>query len=361
LAELSDLAFKEGDDVLVPGERLTVELDTLGVQFDSATGRYWFSYVDEASGQERTIWLEDASSLSRKLELVSRFCAGGVSLRAMWDQGNDPRMWELARMYQASVRGAVAPVDSSFSVVWSVENAAAGHFSETTMGMDQRDFTWTAPDAPGKYEIAASILANDGQTIAGSRRVAVLVEEPTPTPTMTPTPTPIPTETPTPTPEPTATPAPTATPRPQATPKPTSAPAQSNPPPNTNFGYGIQAHMVHNGQAPTVMSKVRDLGFGWVKQQVEWKHFEPDKGNFQWPALDEIVAAADGAGVRVLWSVVNAPAWSRGGQDLSVGGPPNNPQDMADFLGAASRRLRFGTSRTFTTSGAIWPSSRLPT
>ncbi|MGD8398803.1 MAG: hypothetical protein PVG11_08090, partial [Anaerolineae bacterium] len=118
-----------------------------------------------------------------------------------------------------------------------------------------------------------------------------------------------------------------------------NASASTNyPRPNTNFGYGIQAHMVHNGQAPTVMGKVRDMGFGWVKQQVEWKHFETSKGNYEWGALDEIVHAADASGVKVLWSVVNAPAWARGGQDLSVGGPPNNPGDLADFLGAMASR-----------------------
>ena len=70
--------------------------------------------------------------------------------------------------------------------------------------------------------------------------------------------------------------------------------------------------MVHNGQAGTVMAKIKDMGFGWVKQQVEWKHFEVNKGAYEWGALDEIVGAANAAGVKVMWSVVNAPAWARG-------------------------------------------------
>jgi hypothetical protein len=333
LGELSKLVVTEDGDVLVPGDQLTVSLDTLGVQFDPATSRYWFAYRHEASGEERTVWLEDASSLSRKLDLVSRFNLGGVSMRALWDEGNDPRVWELIWEYQSSVQEVVAQVDSNFSVVWSVENNASGLVSEETRGMDQPDYTWTAPDQPGEYEIGASIIANDGQTVAGSNRVAVLVAEPTSTPTPTPSPTPIPTETPTPT--PTLTPTPTPTPKPKASsPKPTATTKTSNPPPNVAFGYGIQAHMVHNGQAGTVMSKIKGMGFGWVKQQVEWKHFETSKGVYEWGALDEIAGAAAAAGVKVMWSVVNAPAWSRAGQDLGVGGPPNNYQDLANFLGA---------------------------
>jgi len=336
LAELSKLAVPDGDDLLVPGDQLIVSLDTVGVEFDETTGRYWFTYIDEASGQERTVWLEDASSLSRKLALLERFDIGGVAVRALWDEGNDPRMWDVVRDYQSSAQGAVALVNSDFSVVWTVENTESGLFSEETTGLDQKQYTWVAPNKPGKYEIGASIVANGGQTIAGSMRVAVLVEEPTPIPTPTPSPTPIPTETPVPTP----TPEPTATPKPTARPKTTTSTTTtaSNPAPNVNFGYGIQAHMVHNGQAGTVMAKTRDMGFGWVKQQVEWKHFEQAKGAYEWGALDEIAGAANAANVNILWSVVNAPAWARVGQDLTVGGPPNNPQDLADFLGALAGR-----------------------
>ncbi len=50
--------------------------------------------------------------------------------------------------------------------------------------------------------------------------------------------------------------------------------------------------MVHNGQAGTVMQYTKNMGFGWVKQQVEWKHFEGAKGAYEWGALDEIAGAA---------------------------------------------------------------------
>jgi hypothetical protein len=101
--------------------------------------------------------------------------------------------------------------------------------------------------------------------------------------------------------------------------------------------------MVHNGQAGTVMAKTKDLGFSWVKQQVEWYAHEPAKGAYEWGALDEIAGAANAAGVKILWSAVKAPAWARAGQDLSVEGPPNNPQDYANFVGALASRY-CGTS-----------------
>ena len=126
-----------------------------------------------------------------------------------------------------------------------------------------------------------------------------------------------------------------AVPAPAAAPAP--APAVSAPPPSGggSFGYGVQAHMVHNDQAGQVMNVTAGMGFGWVKQQVEWKVFEPNPGDFQWGALDGIVNAANGAGINLLFSTVNSPPWAREpGFDASVGGPPQDPQTFANFNGA---------------------------
>ncbi len=107
------------------------------------------------------------------------------------------------------------------------------------------------------------------------------------------------------------------------------------------FGYGVQAHMVDTSDAmiAQVMSSVKGMGFNWVKQQVEWKRFEASQGARDFGALDPIVNAAGGSGINVLFSVVNAPGWAReGGADLSVGGPPADPQTYADFVGALAAK-----------------------
>ena len=111
-----------------------------------------------------------------------------------------------------------------------------------------------------------------------------------------------------------------------------AAPAPSGAVP---FGYGVQAHMVDNGQAGQVMSVTQGMGFNWVKQQIEWKRFEADQGNIAWGGMDEMINAANNAGISLLFSVVNAPAWAReSGFDGSVGGPPADPQTFANFNGA---------------------------
>jgi uncharacterized protein YraI len=119
---------------------------------------------------------------------------------------------------------------------------------------------------------------------------------------------------------------------------PQPPPIQSAPPPSgggPGFGYGVQAHMVHNGQEGQVMAMTAGLGFGWVKQQIEWKVFESSPGGIDFGSSDPLVNAANGAGINLLFSVVNAPAWAReAGHDPNVGGPPQDPQTYANFVGA---------------------------
>jgi hypothetical protein len=335
LAELCDVAAGDAASVLTPGEEVKVQLEAAGILEKDESGCYSFSYTDDASGQTRTVWLEDASSLARKLALLRRFSLGGIAVRALWDEGNDPRVWDLVREYQAAPQAAEAPADSEFSVLWTVANNGQT-VNEETRGLDQSSYTFVAQE-PGQYAISASIVANGGKTVAGGEQVSLVVALPTDTPT------PVPTETPTPTPTPT--PAPTATRKPAAgggasapaKPAATKAPVAGGGGQgrvNTNFGYGIQIDT--NSDLGWVSGKIKEMGFGWVKFQAPWTDFESSKGNINWGSLDQKVNGL--AGLKIMLSIVKAPHWARGGQDLSVEGPPNNPQDFADFLGAVAGR-----------------------
>ncbi|MBC8249330.1 MAG: LysM peptidoglycan-binding domain-containing protein [Anaerolineales bacterium] len=129
-------------------------------------------------------------------------------------------------------------------------------------------------------------------------------------------------------------PAPTPAP-PGPTPTPTPRPPTPTP---TGFGYGIQVHMIGQDHAQ-IVSTVKDMGFDWIKHQIVWKDFETSKGNINWGHIDALVNSCYNAGLKVLLSVVKAPAWARGANaDLTVNGPPANPQDLANFMGAMAER-----------------------
>jgi len=108
--------------------------------------------------------------------------------------------------------------------------------------------------------------------------------------------------------------------------------------PGVGFGYGVQAHMIHTGQQGLVMDKTKEMGFSWVKQQIEWRIFESNPGQYGFGDIGPIIGAANERGINLLFSVVNAPDWAREpGFDASVGGPPADPQTFANFLGALAR------------------------
>ncbi len=120
-------------------------------------------------------------------------------------------------------------------------------------------------------------------------------------------------------------------------PQPVSAPA----PAGSSYpgvGYGFQ---IDPGNDPgRAMDMAKAAGFSWVKAQIRWESAEPEKGNIHWGTMDSVANLAAAKGIRVLFSVVTAPTWSRPGVDHKYHGPPNNPQDFANFVGAIASRLK---------------------
>ncbi|MGQ9567574.1 MAG: cellulase family glycosylhydrolase [Anaerolineae bacterium] len=337
LAPLAQIVGPSDRPVISAGEEVPLSLkgavETGGVQFDEPSGLYWYAYAG-GDGRQHVVWVESATSLAKKLRLASSFNLRGVALQHLLVDEQDGQVWQALQAYSSA---GTPEARTEFTVRWEMRDASGQPVAQSVANLSDPRYVAVAP-APGEYTILAMLSTDGGRTFAGQSVARLIVATPTPVPTATPTPTPVP---PTPTPKPpTPTPAPQATPKPQ--PKPTQAPQAAAPaPPNPGFGYGLQAHMIDNDQAPQVMAAIKDLGFGWVKQQVEWFRHEPAKGQYNWGAIDYLVDQANAAGVKVLLSVVKAPKWARSPtSDFSVEGPPANPQDYADFIGAMAARYR---------------------
>ncbi len=105
---------------------------------------------------------------------------------------------------------------------------------------------------------------------------------------------------------------------------------------STGFGYGMSVNM-WQGDKQGVADLLKQLGFGWAKQQVRWEFAEPEPGAVQWQEMDSIVNTMYDNGINLMFSVVTAPAWTRpnlGG----TGGPPEDFQLFANFMGAIAGR-----------------------
>ena len=116
---------------------------------------------------------------------------------------------------------------------------------------------------------------------------------------------------------------------------PTEVPEISGPFPADQFGYGIQIHgNATVGNPADTMTAVHDqLGMDWVKAQIQWWLVEPDAdpSTEQWFFYDAVIDEAHNKGLRLMLSVVGAPAWTRATGDEN--GPPDDYNEYARFLG----------------------------
>ena len=137
---------------------------------------------------------------------------------------------------------------------------------------------------------------------------------------------------------------PIATIPPTATPVPTAAPVVAGGVPAPLSlplglqGYGMQAHMIGGNRADDAATKILEAGFNWTKQQVRWEEIETQKGTFTWGEYDAALNAPSGRGVRLMVSVVAAPAWARA--PGTTHGPPADVVNIKPFLTALMQRYQ---------------------
>jgi polysaccharide biosynthesis protein PslG len=122
------------------------------------------------------------------------------------------------------------------------------------------------------------------------------------------------------------------------TPAPTVPPAKS-----LRMGspeYGMQAFLWWRPEvASRDLQVIRDAGFGWVKVGFGWRDIEgAAKGAYDWSRTDLIVQLANEVGLDIVVRIDHQPQWAGG--NFPVNGPPDNYQDLADFLYAVADRYR---------------------
>ncbi|MBN1993038.1 MAG: protein kinase [Anaerolineae bacterium] len=144
-----------GANTVAPGQAVEFTLAGppafTGLQFDNASGIYWYAYLDDNQVQH-TVYLENAASMARKLQLVTQYNLRGVTLQVA--PHNDARTWDVLRNFFDLV---IPPVEGRQVVVWRVQNEGGGLMAEEMVDLRQPNYKWTAPEAGGTYTISAAI------------------------------------------------------------------------------------------------------------------------------------------------------------------------------------------------------------
>jgi len=106
------------------------------------------------------------------------------------------------------------------------------------------------------------------------------------------------------------------------------------------FGYGIAAHTLTMPDY-TLDQISKQLKLPWVKQQVRWDHFSGARGQMDWSGYDVTVEFANERGMKVMFSIVGAPQWSRTYfDDNPQAAPPDDYTLFVEFLGELVDRYK---------------------
>jgi polysaccharide biosynthesis protein PslG len=101
--------------------------------------------------------------------------------------------------------------------------------------------------------------------------------------------------------------------------------------------FGAHAHLFWTDRS-TPLVRASDGGFTWIRQQIHWRDQEGPPGNYAWgQELDEIVAAVNARGLRLMISIVRSPPfYGRNGRD----GLPEDPNTLGNFVAALASRYQ---------------------
>ncbi len=79
---------------------------------------------------------------------------------------------------------------------------------------------------------------------------------------------------------------------------------------------------------------VRDLGFKWVRQPLQWAGLETQRGMYDFAGLDLVVTDLQLQGCSILFTISGTPTWYTANGD---NGAPRDPQDFARFMSALTK------------------------
>ncbi|MBX3013405.1 MAG: O-antigen ligase family protein [Caldilineaceae bacterium] len=124
-----------------------------------------------------------------------------------------------------------------------------------------------------------------------------------------------------------------------ATPLPTLA---TTAPPFLGITVALQQDTPHERQQ--ALARLREAGFGWVRQRIDWGAVEPQPGQYHWQPTDDLLADIIAASLVPVVVLDGSPAWARAPQDRGPHdnplAPPADPATFAHFAATVAARYQ---------------------
>jgi hypothetical protein len=156
LAQVQATANGEQIDLSLASPRLKE-----AVTWDEAVGMYRYSYIDD-QGLERTVYIEDAGSLSHKLSLLQKYNVRNVSIQASPTGDIDPAMWDTLLKFQQDA--ALPESRAALSVAYSLYAADGSLLAEQLAPLENASLSLPVR-ADGEVRVDAQLRTATGATL----------------------------------------------------------------------------------------------------------------------------------------------------------------------------------------------------
>lgn len=108
------------------------------------------------------------------------------------------------------------------------------------------------------------------------------------------------------------------------------------------LGITIALEKASPAERQAALQRLRQTGFGWVRQRLDWGQIEAQPERFTWGASDGLVTDIVAAGLVPVLVLDGSPAWARAKQDRGATdnplAPPTDPVTFARFAAAVAQR-----------------------
>lgn len=110
------------------------------------------------------------------------------------------------------------------------------------------------------------------------------------------------------------------------------------------LGINIALEQVTPPVRRAALQRLRQAGFGWVRQRLDWNQLEPTPGHYVWRSSDALLQEIVAAGLIPVVVLDGSPAWARAAADRPPTNnplaPPADPAPFARFVAAFAARYQ---------------------
>jgi len=130
---------------------------------DPETQAYYYKYQD-AQGVERTVYIEDSSSVSHKLNLLSKYNIKDVALHPPSNVDIDQNIWSVLLQFQTNV--ALSATNDQVAVAYTIYDGAGQVVTNNVRPLDDSRFSFATALGLDQLQVMTQLVGSRGQALS---------------------------------------------------------------------------------------------------------------------------------------------------------------------------------------------------